>query len=77
MVHAAMVVADGIDRPAALHQDERGARCIQEYHLPVRRSGQMPAADHISIEVRALDDITHGYAEMGNGSDPNHLTLPE
>jgi hypothetical protein len=34
VVHAAMVVADGIDRPVALHQDETGARRIQEYHLP-------------------------------------------
>src|SRR3954468_1447102 len=75
-MNAPMVVADGIDGRVALHQDQADARRIQKHHLPVRRGRQMLTADDVGIELRAFGDVTHGYAEVGKGSDRNHVTLP-
>jgi hypothetical protein len=60
VVHATMVIADRIDWHLAFYQDETGSSRIKEYHLPVRRSGQMPTTDDVGIEARAFDDVTHG-----------------
>src|SRR5215472_8910419 len=74
VVDTAMVVGHGIDRRIALHQDETGASCVEEDHLPVRRGGQVPAADNSRVKPRALRDVADGNAEMGNGIDRNHPT---
>src|SRR5712672_3961738 len=76
VVHAAMVVEHGIDRRDALHQDEADPSRIEEGHVPARNGGQMVTADNFCVKPRASRDVAHGDAEMGNGLDRNHVTLP-
>jgi len=57
-------VENGINRSVALDQDQANASRIEEHHLSVRRGGQMPAPDHLRIELRALRGIAHGNAEV-------------
>src|SRR5712671_3653380 len=76
VVHAAMVVEHGIDRRVALHQDEADPSRIEEGHVRARNGGQMVTADNFCVKPRASRDVAHGDAEMGNGLDRNHVTLP-
>jgi hypothetical protein len=55
-----MVIRDRIDRRVTLDQDEASPGGIEKDHLPVRRGGQMPAADSLRIELRALRDVSPG-----------------
>src|SRR5580704_13163626 len=73
MMHTAMVINHRIDRRVTLHQDKASPCGIEEHHLPVRRGGQMPAADHVGIELRASRDLADRNAEMSDPSDRNHL----
>src|SRR5712671_4596760 len=76
VVHAAMVVEHRIDRRVALYQDEADPSAIEEGHVPARNGGQMVTADNLRVKPRASRDVAHGNAEMGNGFDRNHVTLP-
>src|SRR5262252_3867531 len=76
MMHAAMVVRHGIDRRVALDQDEASASRIEKRHLPARHRRQVPAADDLRVELRALRDVAHRNTEMSDAFDRNHLTLP-
>src|SRR5260370_41306549 len=76
MMHTAMVIEHRIERRVTLDQNEAGASRIEEHHLPVRRGGQMPAADDLRIELRAGRDVANRNTEMGNSPDLGHLILP-
>jgi hypothetical protein len=68
-----MVVVDGIDRRVALYQDDAHPSRVKERHVPAGHGGQMPAADDLCIEARALCDVAHRNTEMGDGLDCNHV----
>src|SRR5712671_4878139 len=76
VMYASIVFEHEIDRRVALHQDKTRPGCIKKGHVPARHSRQMLAPDNLRIEARAPRDVAHGAAEMGNGLDCNHPTLP-
>jgi hypothetical protein len=76
MMHAAVVVEHRVDRRLVLDQDQAGPGRIEKGHLAAPHGLQMPAADDLRIEPRALRDIADGNAEMSNALDRDHPVLP-